>query len=329
MRSTRAAVLWIIGAAVGAAFLWLAVRAIDLRAALAIARQADLPDVLVIVVCALAFAGVKALRWNWLIAHLGPVPPRRLLGPVLAGTAVNYGVPHGGELVRAWMLARREGLSTAALLASIAVERLFDFCAALLLGLVALLAGRALLDTLGATLWVLLAFIVLILAAALPFVARPEVALRVSRALLGPLPGRARAWAVGHLERGIEGVGALRQGSTVAKVLGVSLLQWVLMAACAWLSLRAVGVAPDPVHAVVTLLLLVVGLTLPAAPGHVGTTQVAFLLAAAPFGVGPEEAIAASFVYNVFVPLPLIVAGVGALLGDWNGAGLARRRPPN
>ena len=184
--------------------------------------------------------------------------------------------------------------------------------------MVALLGGRAVLDTLGVYLWVLLAFIGVTLGAALPFVFWPTGTLDVSRSLLKPLPAQARDWLLHHLEHGIGGLGSLQQGSTLVKVLGLSVVQWVLMAGCAWFSLRAVGIVPDPVLALVILLLLVVGLTLPAAPGHVGTTQVAFLLAAAPFGLGKEEAIAASLVYNVSLPVPLIATGVGVLLSTWS-----------
>lgn len=314
MSSWRAAVVWLSGIAVGTLFLWLALRAIDLRVVFAIVSRASKLDVLGVIGCAVAFAGVKALRWGWLIRHLQPLSWRQLISPVFAGTAVNYGIPHGGELVRTWMVARRQHLPKAALLASIAVERIFDFCAALLLGLVALLAGREALDTLGAYLWVLLAFIGVALGVALPFVFWPTGALDLSRWLLKPLPVRARDWLLRNLEHGISGLGSLQQGSTPVKVLGLSVAQWALMAGCAWFSLRAVGIVPDPVLALVILLLLVVGLTLPAAPGHVGTTQIAFLLAAAPFGLGKEEAIAGSFIYNLFVPLTFIVIGTFVLL---------------
>ena len=310
----RKTLLWLSGLALGGVFLWLALRAIDLRAVFAIVWKVDLRDALGVVACACAFAGAKAVRWSWLMRHLGPLPPVRLIGPVFAGTTVNYGIPHAGELVRAWMVARQEGIPNATVLASIAVERLFDFCAALLLGLVALLAGRAVLDALGAYLWALVALIAVALAVALPFVLRPEAALGLSRSLLRPLPAGSRDWIILHLEHGIGGLGALQRGSTLLKVLALSILQWATMAGCTWFSLRAVGVVPDLALAVVVLLLLVVGLTLPAAPGHVGTTQVAFLLAAAPFGIGREEAIAGSFVYNLFVPLTFVVVGTAFLL---------------
>lgn len=317
MRSLRAAVFWLIGVAVGAVFLWLALRSIDLQAVFAIVLRVDGFDMLGIIGCAFAFVGVKALRWSWLIRHLRPLSSVRLIGPVFAGVAVNYGIPNGGELVRAWMVARQEQVSKAALLASIAVDRLFDFCAVLLLGLVALLAGRTVLDTFGPYLWVLLAFIGVTLGAILPFVLWPVGALDTSRLLLKPFPPPARNWILRHIGQGIEGIGSLQQGSTLVQVLGLSVVQWALMAGCVWFSLRAVGVDPNPVMALVILLLLVVGLTLPAAPGHVGTTQIAFLLAAAPFGLGKEEAIAGSFIYNVFVPVPLIIIGIGVLLSTW------------
>jgi glycosyltransferase 2 family protein len=334
MGRIRTAIMLLIGAAVGAAFLWFALRAIDFRAVLAIALRAEKRDVVGIVICALAFTWVKAARWSRLMGHLRALPADRLIGPVIAGSACNFAVPHVGELVRVWIVSRREHLPKAALLASIAVERLFDFCAALLLGLVALLAGRAVFDTIGTPLWVLLAFTVTILGAALPFAVWPKSALGVSRSVLGLFPASVGAWVLRHLEHGIKGLDSLQRGPILAKVLALSVVQWTFMAACVWLSLHAVGVAPDFAQAVVILLLLIVGLTLPAAPGHVGTTQVAFLLSAAPFGVGREEALAGSLVYNVFLPVPLIMIGIGVLLKVWNrpippdGRSPSQDRPP-
>ena len=328
MKGARTAILWLAGVVLGGVFLWLALRAIDLHAVLSILSRTSPLDVLGIVGCAVAFVGLKALRWAYLIRHLQPVSPRYLIDPTLAGIAVNYGVPHSGELVRTWMVAQRENLPKASLLASIAVERLFDFCATLLLGLVALLAGHAVADTLGSYLWALLLFIGIALAAALPFLFWPRRSLDVSRSMLKPLPTPACKWILRHLQHGIEGLGSLQQASTALKVLGLSVMQWGLMAGCIWLSLRAVGIAPEPAVALVILLLLVVALILPTAPGQVGTTQIAFLLGATPFGLDQEAVIAGSLLYNVFVPVPLIIAAVGILLAQGACKRLVRHRVP-
>ena len=156
-------------------------------------------DVLGIIGCTFGFVTVKALRWGCLVRHIQPMSLRQLIGPTLAGIAVNYGVPHSGEFVRTWMVAHRENLPKAALLASIAVERIFDFCAVLLLGLVALLAAREVIDTLRAYLWVSLAFIGVASGITMSFVFWAARALDISRRLLEPLPVSACSWILRNL----------------------------------------------------------------------------------------------------------------------------------
>jgi uncharacterized membrane protein YbhN (UPF0104 family) len=61
------------------------------------------------------------------------------------------------------------------------------------------------------------------------------------------------------------------------------------------------------------LFLNVIGLTLPAAPGHVGTVQIAFIVSLAPFGVTQEQAFAASVVYNFLIVVPTVILGFPGL----------------
>jgi len=60
-------------------------------------------------------------------------------------------------------------------------------------------------------------------------------------------------------------------------------------------------------------LLNVVGLVLPAAPGHVGTIQVAFIVALHGFGIAREPAFAASLVFNGVMVLPVMLVGLPIL----------------
>ena len=52
---------------------------------------------------------------------------------------------------------------------------------------------------------------------------------------------------------------------------------------------------------------------MPAAPGHVGTVQLAFIAGLAPFGVGQAEALAASVIYNVLIVVPTVLLGLPGL----------------
>ena len=61
-------------------------------------------------------------------------------------------------------------------------------------------------------------------------------------------------------------------------------------------------------------MLLVVGLTLPTAPGYLGTTQVCFTAVLAVFGVDEDLAFAASALYTACVVLPVFFIGAAILL---------------
>ena len=78
---------------------------------------------------ALYFAAVyfRSLRWVFLLSPLASLKVSRLFGVVSVGYMANNLLPARlGELVRAYVLARRERVSGSAAVATIAVERVYD-----------------------------------------------------------------------------------------------------------------------------------------------------------------------------------------------------------
>jgi uncharacterized membrane protein YbhN (UPF0104 family) len=152
-----------------------------------------------------------------------------------------------------------------------------------------------------------------LLAAVLVFVLRTEACLAFGRRVLRPLSPRLAGAAEHHLRQARTGLGAIATPHLAVPAFGFSVLQWLLVLGCVACSLRAVGVPVTVASAVSVLLLNVIGLTLPAAPGHVGTIQLAFLAGLAPFGVEQEQAFAASVVYNFLMVVPTVVLGFPGL----------------
>ena len=122
------------------------------------------------------------------------------------------------------------------------------------------------------------------------------------------------------------GLGAIGTPRLLFPIFGLSLLQWLVFLGCVAFSLRAVDVPVTLASAVSVLLLNVIGLTLPAAPGHVGTVQIAFVVSLAPFGVTQEQAFAASVVYNFLIVVPTVILGFPGL--RQSGAALRERILP-
>ena len=132
----------IIGVIISALLLWLALRTIDFRevgAAFGTANYALLVPAL-----ALYFAGVavRAARWRVLLAPLREVAVGRLFPIVVIGYMANDILPARlGEVVRVDVLRRREGVSRAAALATVLIERIFDGLCLLIFAAVTPAAG--------------------------------------------------------------------------------------------------------------------------------------------------------------------------------------------
>jgi uncharacterized membrane protein YbhN (UPF0104 family) len=157
------------------------------------------------------------------------------------------------------------------------------------------------------------AFCVILLAGVVLFVFRTEACIRLARGVLAPFSGKLARMAAYHLSHARVGLGAIAAPRLLVRIFGWSLLQWITILGCIVFSLRAVDAPVTIAGAVAVLLLNVIGLTLPAAPGHVGTVQLAFIAGLAPFGVAHEEAFAASVIYNVLMVVPTVIFGLPGL----------------
>ena len=92
-----------------------------------------------VVLTALTFV-IRAERWQYLLGPLGPTKFRNVFRTTVIGFAASAVLPaRAGEVIRPYLLARKEGLSATAAFATILVERVIDLVAVLLLLLAFLL----------------------------------------------------------------------------------------------------------------------------------------------------------------------------------------------
>lgn len=301
------------GAALGGLFLFLAVRKLDWQAFATAMAGAHPADIVLVLACLAACYVVKALRWRFLIAPFARASTRDLLPAVLAGLAGNYLFPHLGEIPRAVLAARRVDASPGALLGSIAIERFFDFLALLAFVLAVLVPLQHMDSEVRSASLFAAALCAGLLAAVALFVLRTEACLAFLGRLLAPLPARLRDGLVHQFRQAAAGLGAISTPRLFAPIFALSILQWLAVLGCVAFSMQAVGITASAGSATSALLLNVIGLTLPAAPGHVGTVQLAFIVGLAPFGVARASAFAASVIYNVLLVVPTVLLGLPGL----------------
>ncbi len=301
------------GIALGAFFLWLALRNVQFSEMAATLRGASLTAFGLFCVMHLVSLGVRSLRWRILVRPLADVPARRLLSPLAIGFMVNFLLPgRAGEIVRAWLFGRREKVSTSATFATVVVERLFDGLAIIcFLAPAPFLLGAGDPGLLARIRWaaLLLPVVYVAILATLILLSHHREALTafLSR---HPVVQRRPLLARGvHLvERFCEGLGVLRSWKSVAGTVFFSLLIWAWGGLANALMMRSIGL-DLPAYAPLFLLVLQgFGVLIPT-PGFVGPFQYAHVVALAVYGVPEAVAISLALLIHAGLFVAVLVPG--------------------
>jgi len=252
--------------------------------------------------CNLAMLWARGFRWRLLF-----YPASQAGWPLVSATTIGFMANNLlplriGELVRGYLAARSGGGSFWTAMATLAVERVLDMLSILLLlgGVVLVVpvppwlqAGALTLLALDLLAMGLLIFLALERGAAAGWTTRIP---RFGETL--------RRW----LTLFSIGLRSLRPGPHLVPLVGWTVLIWLLNAAAVWAALRSAGLAL-PVSASLTVLAFAgIGVSIPSAPGFVGTLQFFIVQALAIFGVTGAEAVSVSLLYHAagFIPITLL-----------------------
>lgn len=307
--TSRDRILLAAGLAVSGVLLWLALRDTDTGEVASALGRAQLLWAGPFVVAYGAFFWIKAVRWRLLLKPCRETSARELVSPILVGAMANNLLPAQlGELLRMTLLARQLDVRSAPVLATIALERMFDLLAVLVFVSVALLDPGAppALATAG---WFVSGAGLTLLLGAVLYVGWTARFVSFARRI----PGRVGARVGAELERGALGFSALTDVRAMVSVAALSLVQWALMAVAIETTLLALDIQAPAWAAFVVLAVTVAGLVLPSSPGFFGTLQLCFVLALEPWGVPAGDAVAASVMYNVLIWAPVTLVGLACL----------------
>jgi len=295
--------------------LFLIIRSVDLSTSWQILTHAAPMPLLVVFGVIAMQVGLRSWRWRLLLgsgAEGQEVPLRRIPGPLLIGYLANAILPARlGEAVRAGVLGRREHLSFGGVFGTVVLERIIDTVSlALLVSLAAALVGAPawltsiglLLSGLGLLALVLLATIGL------------EPLLAVSAPLFRLMPASLSVPLLSAARRFIAGIRIRDRRRASLLAFGISIACWGLETASFWLTAYALGFSLDPAGALLVAGFTVLGTAIPAAPGYVGTYELAVVTVARALGVAAAPAFAYALLVHLITFGPLIVGGAVSMV---------------
>lgn len=282
----------------------------------------------------------RALRWQYLLAPIG----RARFGTAFRTTVIGFAAiallpARVGDVLRPYLLARREGLNATSTFATIVMERVLDLVTVLLLLALYVLAlgGRqtlppALLRPVEASATLAGIAAIVLLGVAWTLATHPE---RIARLVLRSeriLPARI-AHGLSRVARTFsEGFAVAREARAMAFAMIWSFPVWLGIAVHAWLITRAFGIAMPLPGAFLLQSLLVIGVAMPT-PGGVGGYHAMYRLGVTSFfGASDEAAVGAALVAHAASFVPVVVTGIVFMLQDGLSltglqqlAGVARR----
>lgn len=291
-------------------FLVIFARTINWTEAWTSIRSASLPLLGIAIAVNLSTVIIKAIRWWVFLKPAGsPSLPLAIRATVAGAGLNNVLVANGGDAARVVFVSRATGIPSSTVLATLALERLFDP-----VGFVILLVGGVLLFDLPPSLekWHWPAVIALVIIAALLvwFVsasrkAKPEH-VPERRARPRGIVGRVRA----YLLKFAASTQSLTTASRFVAALVLSMLAWAGQLATFHFAADAAHVDIPMAGSLAALLAINLGLLIRATPGNVGFFQFVFALAVTPFGVERNDAIAVSLLIQTLQILPVTLLGV-------------------
>lgn len=316
MTKQKKRALLTLGILISIGFLWFALRGTDFAEIGHALANSDPWMIAPLLATYGLYYWIKAVRWRLLLLPIKDSTSRALFRPMMIGFFGNNVLPaHLGEFVRMYLGARQLALRNSEVLATIVLERMFDFLAVVFFLGVALVLGRDVpedLVTIGYVTGIVgLAFMIV----AGLYVTWTPLFLAAVRRLTFFLPASLRSAGLHQLEVGAMGLQSLRRLPLLLGVVATSIVQWGFMGLTIYASLRAVDLDVRLSPAFVVLAATTFGVTLPAAPGFLGTVQAAYVLALAPYGVSRSDAFAASAIFHVPTYLAVTLLGLWMLKG--------------
>jgi uncharacterized protein (TIRG00374 family) len=250
------------------------------------------------------------------------------------GFAATFLLPaRAGEVIRPYLLSRKEGLNATAAFATIILERLLDLITVLFLfATFVLTAGPG--TVLGdpaqfarVKFGGLMAAGAAAAGAALLFflAGHPERMGRVAMRIERVLPAKLARTVATFVETFSQGLAVMRQPRQMAIALLLSIPLWLALASGIWLTSQAFHITFPFQASFLLLTTLVVGVAVPT-PGAVGGFHLAYQLTVEMFfGASPERAVGAAIVLHAISFVPVTLVGIGFMASEGLTLAGARR----
>jgi uncharacterized protein (TIRG00374 family) len=300
----------IAGLAVSALLVYLSIRGIhfeDVAAGFRTIRPVHLLPALALM---FLMQVLRSYRWGLILSPLAKIDQLTLFSVTSVGFLAIIAIPARlGEFARPYLITQNSDIRMSSALGTIFVERVLD-------GLTVLIVAAGALFLVPLPSWLVESgiFFLLVtlglLGVMVLMLFKQAAALRILKPLLGRMPARYSE-AIGRLIRHfIEGLQIIADPALLIGVTMLSLVIWLVDVLAIYLLFLAFGWHLPVAAAFVLMIILIIGIAIPTAPGFIGNWHYFCILGLSLFNVPKPDALSFAIIYHALSIGILILLGI-------------------
>jgi hypothetical protein len=307
---TRRALRIGLGVVISGICLYLAARQVNFQDVWDVLCQADAYFIFMTLACVAANQLGKAFRWRLLLGAAGKqIGLPRILMSLLMGQMLNAFFPARiGDVGRIYGLGR-EKPGWAFAIGTVLVEKVLDMIAYALL-FVTLLILMPLPGWISNSGYTLVGATILVSTLLFWIIIRREWVIRQFQWIIQRLPERFQTLAKDLPRSGLSSLDIFSSKTELFKLTAWTVLIWATAVLTNHLAFLAFGLNLPPTAALLTLIALQAGISIPSIPGRIGVFEYLCVLTLGIFGIGQTIALSYGILLHAIIFLPVILPGI-------------------
>jgi glycosyltransferase 2 family protein len=306
-------ILGILISIISIVLVYFSVRDINLHDVSLAFRKIKLGYVILFVLIVLLMQWLRSYRWGVILQPLEKISQVSLFSVTSVGFLAIAAIPaRMGELARPYLIARRSTIKMSSALGTILVERVLDGFSVLAIAIIVLF--RTNLPSFMIKSGIIFFLLALLMFCFIVFlILRREKALKFINKILSKFPGKF-AHKIDHLIHNfIDGFQIITNIKLLLYLFFLSALIWLVDVLAIYVLLLAFGFNLPVIASFVVMVILIVGIAIPTAPGYIGNWHLACVLALSFFGLAEAEVLSFAVFYHFLSMALVIVLGIAFL----------------
>jgi glycosyltransferase 2 family protein len=303
----------IFGILISVILIYLSVRGINLQDVLSDLKKIQLSYVIFFILLVMLMQYLRSYRWGVILTPMGKIDQLSLFSVSAVGFLAIASIPARiGELARPYLISKRSSIKMSSALGTILVERVLDSFTVLTIAVIVLLLADL-------PSWMIKSSIIFFLLALAMFcfilflILRRDTALKLINRILSKLPGKFAHKIDELIHNFIDGFQIVTNIKLLLYLFFLSALVWLVDVLAIYMLLKAFGFTLPVMAAFVIMIVLIVGIAIPTAPGYIGSWHFACVLGLSFFGLAKAEALSFAVVYHFLSMAIVVILGVAFL----------------